>query len=110
MMAGRVPNRRGEGIKLRGEILDATRTLIEEHGEKAVTLRSVARTAGIGAPSIYAHFSDCDAIVSALVDDAFDELAALVTAANQRESDPVAKLRAACDAYVAFAMDRPKRF
>jgi AcrR family transcriptional regulator len=106
----RIPNRRGEGIKLRGEILEAALTLIEERGEQAVTLRAVARGAGIAAPSIYAHFADRDAIVSALVDDAFDELATLVTTATRSQPDPIARLRAACTAYLEFAMRRPNRY
>lgn len=47
-------NRRGEGALLRTEILTAATELIEAGGdERAVTLRAVARRAGIAAPSIY---------------------------------------------------------
>ena len=44
MPTRRTPNRRGEGAKLREDILDAARGLIEERGEQAVTLRAVARS------------------------------------------------------------------
>jgi AcrR family transcriptional regulator len=110
MTSQRVPNRWGEGSRLRDEILDGARTLIEERGEQAVTLRAVARSVGIAAPSIYAHFPDRGAIVSALVDEAFDELAMLVTSATDGETDPVARLHAACAAYLKFAMLRPNRY
>jgi AcrR family transcriptional regulator len=110
MPSGRTRNRRGEGARLREEILDAARTLIEDSGEQAVSLRSVARQVGIAAPSIYAHFPDREAIVSALVDEAFDELSAVVTSATDAASGPVAKLRAACAAYMDFAMRRPNRY
>ena len=110
MTTGRTRNRRGEGARLRDEILDAARTLIEDSGEQAVSLRSVARRVGIAAPSIYAHFPDREAIVSALVDEAFDELSAVVTAATDAATGPVAKLRAACTAYMDFAMRRPNRY
>jgi AcrR family transcriptional regulator len=106
----RTRNPRGQGARLRDEILDAARSLIEESGEQAVSLRSVARSVGIAAPSIYAHFPDREAIVSALVDEAFDELSAVVTAATDAQAGPVARLRAACTAYLDFAMRRPNRY
>jgi AcrR family transcriptional regulator len=106
----RAPNRRGEGTKLRDEILQAARTLVEEGGEPAVTLRAVARNIGIAAPSIYAHFPDREAILSALVDEAFDELSDVVSSAMEGESKPVPRLRAACAAYLDFATRRPHRY
>jgi AcrR family transcriptional regulator len=110
MPTERTRNRRGEGARLRDEILDAARTLTEDGGEQAVSLRSVARRVGIAAPSIYAHFPDREAIVNALVDEAFDELSAVVTAATDAATGPVAKLRAACTAYMEFAMRRTNRY
>ena len=44
-------NRRGEGARLRAEIVDAATALIDESGGDALTLRAVARRAGISAPS-----------------------------------------------------------
>jgi AcrR family transcriptional regulator len=110
MPSGRTRNRRGEGARLRDEILAAARTLTGESGEQAVSLRSVARRVGIAAPSIYAHFPDRDAIVNALVDEAFDELSSLVASATDAASGPAAKLRAACAAYMDFAISRPNRY
>ena len=55
--------------------------LIERAGSaEAVTLRAVAREVGIAAPSIYPHFADRDAIVTAVVARVFDELAAAIEA------------------------------
>ena len=73
--AVRERNRRGEGGRLRDEILAGATELLEETGsEEAVTLRAVARQVGISAPSIYSHFEDREAIVDAIVDDAFARL------------------------------------
>ena len=71
----RTRNRRGEGARLREDILAAATALLDELGtEEAVTLRAVARRAGITAPSIYSHFPDRQAILLAVVRDAFTEL------------------------------------
>jgi AcrR family transcriptional regulator len=104
-------NRRGEGGKLRGDILAAATQLLEQAGtEEAVTLRAVARQVGISAPSIYAHFADRDAIVDAIVDAAFDDFNTAIYAAIGGVADPLARLRAGCAAYLQFAADRPNRY
>jgi len=103
-------NRRGQGGLLRTDIVTAAAALLDETGtEQAVTLRAVARRVGIAAPSIYAHFPDRHAILLAVVQDAFAELADVLRAAA-RETDAVARLRAACTAYLDFAADRPQRY
>ena len=53
----RARNPRGSGDRLREEIVEAGIRLVDETGDSAaLTLRGVARAAGIAAPSIYQHF------------------------------------------------------
>lgn len=105
-------NPRGQGARLRADILSAAAELLEETGdEKAVTLRAVARRVGIAAPSIYAHFPDPQAILLAIVREAFGELLQHLQAAQAGAgADPVARLRAACVAYLDFARTQPQRY
>ena len=111
---GRTRNRRGEGGLLRDEIVAAAERILEREGdETAITLRSVAREAGISAPSIYAHFADRDAIVEAVLDVAFERLNKLVVetmAALHDRDDPVVRLLTGCHAYVDFARREPARY
>ncbi|MFI5714596.1 TetR/AcrR family transcriptional regulator [Nocardia sp. NPDC051750] len=110
--ATRTRNRRGEGARLRDEIVVAAVELLDETGEEsAITLRSVARRAGIAAPSIYRHFPDQPAIMLAVVRNAFDELdEQLREALNAAADSPRERLRALCDAYLEFARTRPGRY
>jgi len=112
--AVRLRNRRGEGGRLRLSILAAAGELLDEAGgEQAVTLRAVARRAGIAAPSIYAHFDDPQAILLALAQDAFTELTEQLTGAGTdvgADADPVLRLRAVCAAYLDFAATRAQRY
>jgi AcrR family transcriptional regulator len=108
-------NRRGEGARLRDEILAGATELLEQTGsEEAVTLRAVARQVGISAPSIYAHFADREAIVDAIVNGAFRDFNAAIQAATdaaaQAGDGPGARLRAGCAAYLEFAAERPNRY
>ena len=104
-------NPRGEGGKLRTEILAAAAALLDETASvDAVTLRAVARRVGISAPSIYAHFLDREAMLIAVIDDAFAELIDALTQAIASKTDPVDRLRAGCAAYLHFAAQRPQPY
>ena len=104
----RARNPRGEGRRLREEILAAARMLLEGGSAETVTLRSVARKVGVSAPSIYGHFGSRDEILHAIVEEAFDELEEALSSVSERE--PVAQLYAICDAYLVFAEQRPQRY
>jgi AcrR family transcriptional regulator len=65
---------------------------------------------GIAAPSIYAHFPDREAIVDAVIDDAFGQLAAVVSTAVAEHTEPVDRLLAGCQAYAGFATGCPGRY
>lgn len=108
----RIRNPRGEGERLRREILDAAAEILEETGDEgALTLRAVARKVGITAPSIYGHFEDREAILDALLTLTFDSLQErLRTAVEAGREDPVEALRAGCAAYIAFAAEQPQRY
>ncbi|WP_215732298.1 TetR/AcrR family transcriptional regulator [Lentzea atacamensis] len=105
-------NRRGEGGKLREEIIAAAIALLDEGGdERAVTLRSVARKAGIAAPSIYAHFADQPSIMLAVVQQEMDRLAAALREADEKAGqDPRQRLFAVCNAYLDVARQHPQRY
>jgi len=108
-------NRRGEGGKLRDDILAAATALLERTGnEEAITLRAVAREVGISAPSIYLHFPDREAILEAVVDGAFAGFNAAiedaVNAAIAAGAGPRERVRAGCAAYLRVAAERPNRY
>jgi AcrR family transcriptional regulator len=112
--ARRQQNRWGEGTLLRSEIVDAARRLLERDGtEAAVTLRGVAREAGITAPSIYAHFADreelIESVIAAVADEATQALEQALSALGD-DASPRAQLRTYCDVYITFAHQRPASY
>jgi len=111
-VARRQRNARGQGARLTEDIVTGALALIERTGSaEAVTLRAVAREVGIAAPSIYPHFADRDAIVTAVVARVFDELAGAIKAgAAAAGPDPVDQLVAGCAAYVDFGLSHPARY
>lgn len=109
-MPPRQRNARGEGAKLREELLAGAQRILERGGsEDDVTLRAVAREVGVSAPSIYAHFADGRAIVDALVQQTFAQLSAVLQQARD-DAAPSDRLAAICKAYVQFGVDQPERY
>uniref|UniRef100_A0AAU3GP09 TetR/AcrR family transcriptional regulator n=1 Tax=Streptomyces sp. NBC_01401 TaxID=2903854 RepID=A0AAU3GP09_9ACTN len=103
-------NRRGEGVRLRAEILAAATGLLDHDDGRDVTLRAVARAVGIAAPSIYPHFPDRPALVLAVVREAFAELSGRLVVAVEDAGDAERGLYAACYAYLDFAAAHPGRY
>lgn len=65
---------RGEGDRLRGEIMDAAVKVLAALGpEDPFSLRSVAKEAKIAAPSVYIHFSDRNMLLLAVLEKLFSE-------------------------------------
>ncbi|MFJ2557744.1 MULTISPECIES: TetR/AcrR family transcriptional regulator [unclassified Streptomyces] len=108
----RARNRRGEGGRLREDIVAAAVELLDEAGdERAITLRSVARRVGIAAPSIYPHFPDQPAIMLAVVQREFAELHdSLRSVVDKAGTEPRQRLYAVCHAYLDFARTHPERY
>ncbi|MFE3499576.1 TetR/AcrR family transcriptional regulator [Kitasatospora sp. NPDC059160] len=94
---------------LRAACLRAARELLEEDGGSGLSLRAVARRAGVSATAPYRHFADREALVSAVASEGYLELAAALTAAHPAPATPD-ELAAVAVAYVRFALDRPALF
>lgn len=109
-MRSRRRNPRGEGSRLREEIVDAAVRLIDAGGPERVTLRGVAREAGISAPSIYDHFADPAEILAAVLERFLGQLEVHIRAAIDQHTDPVDQLLAGCEAYLTFSDQYPPRY
>src|SRR4051794_27860964 len=112
-MTGSAPtrqrNRRGEGERLRVEILDAARRLLADHPVEALSQRAVAREVGISPPALYLHFADRRALVWAVLEQLFAELARYTetAAAAAKDGSP---LRAWCLAYCRYGLENPGHY
>ncbi|WP_333763834.1 TetR/AcrR family transcriptional regulator [Streptomyces sp. IBSBF 2390] len=94
---------------LRAACLRAARELLEEDGSAGLSLRAVARRAGVSATAPYRHYADRDALVSAVAAQGYRELAEHLAAAHPSPMTPD-ELAAVAVAYVRFALERPALF
>ncbi|WP_328377420.1 TetR/AcrR family transcriptional regulator [Streptomyces sp. NBC_00440] len=111
----RARSRKGEGERLRGEILDAVNRLLVEWGStEKLTIRAVAKEVGVSAPSLYLHFSDkTEMIWEALADkyrDLADQMRAADGTARVEGADLLARLRAQVHTYCRFALRAPGQY
>lgn len=102
-------NARGEGGRLRLEILEATTRLIDAHADR-LTLRAIAREAGIAGPSIYDHFPGIESIRTEVIRFCYDDLIDRIHQAQHDVEDPVGRLEATCFAYVGYGAEFPERY
>ncbi|MEV7405076.1 TetR/AcrR family transcriptional regulator [Streptomyces sp. NPDC091267] len=86
------------------QIVTAARTLLEQEGPEALTMRRLAACVGITAPSLYKHFPDKSSVVNALADVMLRETAEALEAA---ESTAPGSFPALADAYRTHALTHP---
>ncbi|WP_224241163.1 TetR/AcrR family transcriptional regulator [Hyalangium gracile] len=95
---------------LRRALIEASLALISEEGFSALTLREVARRAGVTHAAPYRHFADKEALLAAVAEEGFRAMAAQMRERMARESDPAERLVACGVAYVLFAVQHPSHF
>lgn len=112
MTARRPRARRGEGERLREEILDATSKLLVATGDhEAVNIRAVADAVGVTPPSIYLHFADKAELIKAVCGRHFHSLEQYIEeAVAGATDDPNEQLRLRAKAYVRFGLEHPEQY
>src|SRR6267378_3617205 len=94
---------------LRAACVSAAMELLEESGETALSLRAVARRAGVSPAAPYRHYADREALVSAVAAVGYRELGERLASAHPSPSTPQ-QLAGVANAYVQFALERPALF
>jgi AcrR family transcriptional regulator len=102
--APRQRNPRGQGERLRDDIIEAASRLLADPAAPPLTLRAVAREAGVAATSVYLHFDDIQSLILAVAGRRFGELVQLQDDALNQDADPCQRVRAGCLAYCEFAL------
>ena len=91
-------------------LLDAALRIVATQGTEALTLRAVARAAGVSQAAPYRHFTNKEAVLAAVAEEGFRALNAAMRAAIEAGASPLERLRAAGMSYVTFATSHPAHF
>ncbi len=92
---------------LRNALRDAARALLEEEGLSGLSLRAVARRAGVSHAAPYRHFPNHEALLVELAIEGFEELKGDVVAAAGRPGGRDDRIAAIGGAYMRFVARRP---
>ena len=104
------PNRYHHGDLPRA-LLDAALRIVETQGKEALTLRAVARLAGVSQAAPYRHFANKEALLAGVAEEGFRSLMSAMRESVQACGDiPLARLRAVGIGYVTFATSHPSHF
>src|SRR6266699_2810135 len=106
--APRRPNARGQGERLREEIISAAvQKLGDLADDEALSLRAVARAVSVSPTSVYLYFPDRDTLVLAAMQRCHEEMLQAADQAEAAHEDPAARLRARILAQAAWAQEHP---
>ena len=94
---------------LRRSLLTQAAVLLEEVGSEALSIRELARRAGVSPRAPYQHFADKEALLSALAADAFRAFGEALAKADATAAPGQAIVEQAV-AYVRFAREAAGRF
>jgi AcrR family transcriptional regulator len=92
---------------LHDALLKAAETVLERDGLSGLTLRAVAREAGVSHAAPTHHFGDLTGLVSELAAIGFRQFNAAMIVAGDSETLPLMKALARAKAYVAYAQAHP---
>src|SRR5215831_9732799 len=95
---------------LRQALIRSALEILSQAGAAGLSLRAAARRARVSAMAPYRHFADKEALLAAVAEYGFQQLAGRLAAAAAAAADPRAGLGALGVAYVIFARDEPSLF
>jgi len=104
-------SRKGEGDKLRIDILDAAEVLLADAGSPdAVSMRTIAQRVGVSPPAIYLHFADKDELFFECCNRRFAEMADQMRGACEGLESAMDRLEAMGRTYVEFGLSRGEQY
>ena len=96
---------------LRQALLKAALDLLKVKDAKTLSLREVARSAGVSHTAPYRHFEDKAALLAAIAQEGFVEFGHyLQSAVEAAQAKPIESLHSTGVAYIRYALDHPTHF
>ena len=88
-------------------LVEAARRILENEGPAALSLRAVAREAGVSPAAPYHHFKDKGELLDAVAHEGWAALDAALGEARAKAADSKERMTSLGVAYVCFARDNP---
>jgi len=95
---------------LRSALIAQAKKIVEREGPDKVSLRSVAKAAGVSQAAPYHHFKDKSALLSAVAADGFRAFTRAMIDRAEAAKEPQERLQLLGVGYVEFAVQHPQLF
>ncbi len=95
---------------LRETLIASALDILKEGTIADLSLRALARRAGVSQTAPYRHFEDKDALMAVLKEEGLRKLAESMSVLMEEEKDPIIRLQKLGMRYVKFADDHPAHF
>jgi len=96
---------------LKNALIQAGVKILEKEGLGGLSLRKVAKQAGVSHAAPYSHFADKQALIAAISTEGFKQLHKQIeTVRSLHLDEPSALLKETASAYIQFALNEPDRF
>jgi AcrR family transcriptional regulator len=95
---------------LRRTLLDLAFAHVEREGVDTLSLRELAREAGVSNAAPYRHFPTRDALIAAMAEEGFARLRQMLVDATSDEPDPLERFCAQGEAFIGFASAYPAHY
>ena len=95
---------------LRRALIDATLAMISEEGLKSISIREVAKRAGVSHGAPYRHFKEKGELLCAVAIEGFDMVIADTRKRFEKYPDTLSRFRESGLAYIDFAVSFPSHY
>ena len=108
MTAKREPNARGDGDRLRSELVDAASDLLLRPQPPTVpSLRAVARACNVSPAAVYLHFESQQSLIRAVIESQLDALRAVLPRLDNTGLPLADRMRRFAEGYVEWGIAHP---
>lgn len=97
-------------MSLREDILEVSRNMLVKDGFGKMSMRKIAKLAGVSATSIYLHFQNKDELLLALIESSIAKLALALEENLTDSDDSIMKLEKMAQSFVDFALENPQEY
>lgn len=95
---------------LRDEILEISRSMLFKDGYMSLSMRKIAKKAGVSATSIYLYFENKDHLLHTLIEESVEDLSRYIEQKALPVDNSIDRFKAIIQGYVEFALKYPEKY